>query len=115
MASRAQRAAESDTVFDRRARTPKPPVTGDRRRSLDAQDGASAGALKLRDEPRAVRKRRATSDGREPLVVYMPPESIKALKIAAVEHDTTASAIVTAIVDVWLRARSKHPTKSPPR
>ena len=62
-----------------------------------------------------MRKRRATSDGREPLVVYMPPECIKALKIAAVEHETTASAIVTGIVDVWLRARSKQSTKSRPR
>lgn len=114
MASRAQRAAESDTIFDRRGRTTKPPVTGDRRGSSDAQDGVS-GALKRAEVPHAARKRRATSDGREPLVVYMPPDCIKALKIAAVEHDTTASAIVTGIVDVWLRARSKHPTKSPPR
>jgi hypothetical protein len=49
-----------------------------------------------------TRKRRATRDGREPLVVYMPPESIKALKFAAIEYDTTASAIVMDAVTRWL-------------
>jgi hypothetical protein len=37
----------------------------------------------------------------------MAPASIKALKIAALEHDTTASAIVTEAVALWLsNARS---------
>jgi hypothetical protein len=32
----------------------------------------------------------------------MLPDAIKALKIAAVEQDTTASAIVTEAVTMWL-------------
>jgi hypothetical protein len=58
--------------------------------------------------PDSTPKRRTTRDGRQPLVVYMHPESIKALKIAALEHDTTASAIVAEAVTVWLRARTKR-------
>jgi hypothetical protein len=52
----------------------------------------------------ATRKRRATSDGREPLVVYLRPEAIKSLKIAALERDTTASAIMADALDLWFRA-----------
>ena len=48
--------------------------------------------------------KRATSDGRQPLVVYMRPEAIKALKISALENDTTASAIVADAVAFWLRS-----------
>jgi len=84
MASRSQRATAVDTVFDRRG---------------SSRDKASP------------RKRRATSDGREPLVVYMLPESIKALKIAAVEQDTTASAIVTAAVDAWMKKAARGGAK----
>jgi hypothetical protein len=54
---------------------------------------------------RPASKRRSTRDGREPLVVYMRPESIKALKMAALEHDTTASAIVADAVASWLRSQ----------
>ena len=84
MAPRSERATSAQTVFDRRQ---------------SSRDKASP------------RKRRATSDGREPLVVYMLPESIKALKIAAVEQDTTASAIVTAAVDAWLRKAGRGGAK----
>lgn len=84
MASRSERATSADTVFDRR-RAPR--------------------------DKEPPRKRRATSDGREPLVVYMLPDSIKALKIAAVEQDTTASAIVTAAVDAWLKKAARSGAK----
>jgi hypothetical protein len=50
------------------------------------------------------RTRRATRDGREPLVVYLRPESIKALKIAALERDSTASAIMADALDLWFHA-----------
>lgn len=84
MASRSERATDADTAFDRR------------RASHDKV---------------SPRKRRATSDGREPLVVYMLPDSIKALKIAAVEQDTTASAIVTAAVESWLKKAARGGAK----
>ena len=54
-----------------------------------------------------VPKRRVTRDGRQPLVVYMRPEAIKALKMAALEDDTTASAIVGDAVSSWLTSRAK--------
>jgi hypothetical protein len=38
----------------------------------------------------------------------MRPEDIKALKIAALEDDTTASAIVGTAVSLWLRTRRKR-------
>ena len=60
------------------------------------------------------RKRRATRDGREPLVIYLRPESIKALKITALERDTTASAIMTEALDLWSRAHGR-PTRRPER
>lgn len=41
-------------------------------------------------------------------MVYLRPQSIKALKIAALENDTTASAIVADAVESWLRAQSKR-------
>jgi len=59
-------------------------------------------------DPERTEKRRATRDGRQPLVVYMRPEAIKALKIAALEDDTTASAIVATAVSAWLQLRGKR-------
>jgi hypothetical protein len=41
----------------------------------------------------------------------MLPDSIKALKIAAVEQDTTASAIVTAAVESWLKKAARGGAK----
>lgn len=90
MPTRSQRAADIDTVFDRR-------------RAVPVRSSA--------DEELAPRKRRATRDGREPLVVYMFPDAIKALKIAAVEHDTTASAIVTDAVVLWLKNAARRAAK----
>jgi hypothetical protein len=117
MAPRSPRAANADTVFDRRrvsdargATTGQPQSLG-RRRAGDDQHGTSRRATVERsssgEEP-APRKRRATRDGREPLVVYMLPDAIKALKIAAVEQDTTASAIVTEAVTMWLNNTARR-------
>ncbi len=75
------------------------------RRATDAGASRSAGALEKASGSR--HKRRSTSDGREPLVVYLRPEAIKSLKMAALEGDTTASAIVAAAVDGWLRANGR--------
>jgi hypothetical protein len=82
----------ADTTFDRR-RSDRPAAP--QQLKVDAATG------------RATTKR-ATSDGRQPLVVYLRPESIRALKIAAVENDTTASAIVAEAVSSWLSAREKR-------
>lgn len=75
------------------------------RRATDLADGKSGGGGESLSS--SQRKRRSTSDGREPLVVYLRPESIKALKMAALEGDTTASAIVAGAVDGWLRANTR--------
>ena len=77
MPPRVERAIEASTRFDRR-------------RASDRNADASRAPA----ESAPSRKKRATSDGREPLVVYMLPAAIKALKIAAIEQDSTASAIV---------------------
>jgi hypothetical protein len=109
MPSRSRRAAEADTVFDRRRSAADEAAArrvaqGQSRRATDGTKGELVARVAAEsDEPRASRKRRATSDGREPLVIYMPPETIKRLKIAALEHDTTASAIATEAVVAWLR------------
>ena len=80
------------------------------RRASDAipEQRADTGADRSRG---AARKRRSTSDGREPLVVYLRPESIKALKIAALENDTTVSAIVADQTDAWLRSQGRSPRR----
>jgi hypothetical protein len=87
MAARSLPTTDADTVFDRR-------------RAESARPSSK--------EQVERRKRRATSDGREPLVVYMLPDTIKALKIAAVERDTTASAIVAEAVTIWLKNAARR-------
>ena len=66
-------------------------------RAADAADGSSV----------SPRKRRSTRDGREPLVIYLQPGSIRALKIAALEADTTASAIMADMLGAWLRTQGR--------
>lgn len=101
MPSKKNRVADEDTRFDRRGTHRATQRPADDRRSRTAGDVDDV-------QPR---KRRATSDGREPLVVYMFPEAIKALKIAALQLDTTASAIVSEAVSAWLQAIAKAPAK----
>ena len=96
--------------------------TGERRRSADRRaapregsGGARGRRAADRGEPGAReavgksagagRKRRSTRDGREPLVIYLRPESIRALKIAAIEEGTTASAIMADALEAWVRTR----------
>jgi hypothetical protein len=76
------------------------------RRKSDIASGAGDTALRTQTERAATR--RSTRDGREPLVVYLRPESIKALKFAALEEDSTASAIVAEAVSTWLEARVRR-------
>ena len=93
--------------------------TADRRAAVRASGSRGRRATDNSDDPRqatdrsagAARKRRSTRDGREPLVVYLRPESIKALKIAALENDTTVSAIVADQTDAWLRAQGRPPKR----
>ena len=100
MPSRKSRLAEDHPTFDRRS-TPRA-----------AQSGAERGGGSLAaGDDLQPRKRRATRDGREALVVYMLPEAIKALKIAALQLDTTASAIVSDAVSTWLRTTAKRQAK----
>ena len=111
MSTRGERGAERSGAADQRR-------IRDRRR-VAREGGGSARGRRATDlgEARAVgasdraagppRKRRATSDGREPLVVYLRPEAIKALKMAALELDTTASAIVASAVEGWLRGNER--------
>lgn len=91
---------------DRRSSARKTAEGGGRgRRAIDAAEAQLAPARG--EDMIQPRKRRATRDGREPLVVYLRPEAIKALKMAALGDDTTASAIVAEAVQTWLRDRGK--------
>ena len=85
---------------DRRAAPREGQGSARGRRATDLVDArattAGAGASS------SGRKRRSTRDGRQPLVIYLRPEAIKALKIAALERDSTASAIMADVLDAWL-------------
>ncbi len=110
MASRSGRSDERKAQIEKRRiadRRASVRASGSRgRRATDVDPGArTAGAAAERSG--TVRKRRSTRDGREPLVVYLRPESIKALKMAALENDTTVSAIVADQADAWLRANRR--------
>lgn len=101
-----------------RADLPDQRRTADRRTSVRIGDGQARGRratdsseARAAPDPRTPKKRRATRDGREPLVIYLRPESIRTLKIAALENDTTASAIVAEAVDGWLRAHGRTPRR----
>ena len=106
-----------DTSFDRRRPSSNDGARGgvdhERRRSA-RRDTTKTAALTDVPEPGGERRqeRRSTRDGRQPLVIYLRPEVIKALKISALEDDTTASAVVADAVSVWLRSRSR-PTRTP--
>ena len=103
--------AEPGVLLDKRRST-------DRRTLARTQDGSKGGrreadadsrqATSSADQaPGVPRKRRATRDGRQPLGVYLRPTAIKALKMEALERETTASAIVADAVDGWLRANGQ--------
>lgn len=78
--------------------------------TADAEAGAEA--------PR----RRTLADGRQQVLLYLPPDMIKALKIAAVEQDSSVSQLVEALVTAWLSTASggqpddlSDPARSTPR
>ena len=93
------------TVDQRRSpdRRAKPREGQSGRRATDLADLRSASETTTG----SGRKRRSTRDGRQPLVIYLRPEAIKALKIAALDRDTTASAIMADVLDAWLDARQR--------
>ena len=111
MNSRGERGAERSGAADRRRLSDRRNVAREGegsargRRATDLGGPRSAG--ETGKSPGTARKRRSTSDGREPLVVYLRPEAIKALKMAALEDDTTASAIVASAVEGWLRGTGR--------
>ena len=111
MATRSDRPADRKGQIDQRR-------TADRRAAVRVSGSRGRRATDASDHPRdtdrsagADRKRRSTRDGREPLVIYLRPESIKALKIAALEKDTTVSAIIAEQADAWLRAQGRQPRR----
>ena len=85
---------------DRRAAPRQGQGSARGRRATDLADTRAASAGDVAGA--SGRKRRSTRDGRQPLVIYLRPESIKALKIAALERDSTASAIMADALDTWL-------------
>lgn len=99
----------TDTTFDRRRSAAMPGETD----APGRRDADRARRIQPTSEPgrdaaeQPSPKRRVTRDGRHPLVIYMRPEAIKALKMAALEDDTTASAIVGDAVSYWLASRAK--------
>ena len=50
-------------------------------------------------------------DGRRPLTTYMFPETIRNLKVAALEEDRNAYEIVEEAVQDWLKARKSKRSK----
>ena len=112
MAIRSNRSDERKVQVEKRR-------LADRRASVRGSGSTGRRATDVAPEPRSAspageraggaRKRRSTRDGREPLVVYLRPEAIRALKIAALETDTTVSAIVADQMDAWLRAHRRSP------
>lgn len=59
-------------------------------------------------EPGGKPSRRTLADGRQQVLLYLPPAMIKALKLAAVEGDSSVSQIVETLVAAWL-ARPRPP------
>ncbi len=63
------------------------------------------GMILVKPVDKKVARAKKRSDGRKALLVYLDQELIKNLKVAAVERDTTASAITSEAIESWLRAR----------
>lgn len=77
--------------------------------------GLSGFMQRQRVEPQAEKreksspKRRATKEGREQMLVYLFPEGIKELKLAAVEESRTVSSLVAEAVNEWLQKHGRPP------
>jgi hypothetical protein len=48
--------------------------------------------------------KRVLADGRQQLLVYLPPEMIRALKLTAVERDSSVSHLVEQAISLWRRS-----------
>jgi hypothetical protein len=53
------------------------------------------------------KRKRERADGRRQFLVHVSPDVIKDVKKAAVDDDTTASAVTEDALRAWLLARSK--------
>lgn len=113
MTTRSERTSErKDQLDQRRTADRRAAVRASGSRGRRATDGgAEARSAGGADRAGGARKRRSTRDGREPLVIYLRPEAIKGLKIAALENDTTVSAIVADQMDAWLRTQGRSPRR----
>lgn len=60
--------------------------------------------------PRKSRRERA--DGRRQFLVHVNPDVIKDVKKAAVDDETSASAITEDALKAWLSSRTKERSKS---
>lgn len=54
------------------------------------------------DEPVSGSRRRTLADGRTQMLIYLPPDMIKALKLLAVEQESSVSQLVEEAVGAWL-------------
>lgn len=45
------------------------------------------------------------------MLVYLPPDLIRAVKVAGIEIDLTASEIVEEALVAWLRRRKRWPSR----
>lgn len=56
--------------------------------------------------PAGRSRKRVLADGRQQVLLYLPPEMIRELKLAAVDRDTSVSLLVEEAVAAWRRQRS---------
>lgn len=56
--------------------------------------------------PAGRSRKRVLADGRQQVLLYLPPEMIRELKLAAVDLDTSVSQLVEEAVAAWRRQRS---------
>ena len=71
---------------------------------LDIPLSRISGLMK-RSRLKTVGRKRA--DGRRPLLVYLHPDVIKRLKVAALDEDRPAYELTEEAVSEWLAARNK--------
>lgn len=68
-----------------------------------------AGMARSRTDSGEPPKRRTLGDGRVQMLVYLPPDVVKAIKQAALDDDTSASAVVEEAIEAWLARRGRRP------
>jgi hypothetical protein len=55
--------------------------------------------------PAGRSRKRVLADGRQQVLLYLPPEMIRELKLSAVDLDTSVSQLVEEAVEAWRRQR----------